>query len=62
MNKKPFTTTELVAPKAPVFKNGDHPANSRVLTKRDVSQSALNAVFKDRPSYFTALPSNLASR
>lgn len=52
MNKKPFKSTELKEFKKAAFVNGDDAAGSKVLTDRKVSQNALRAVFRDRPSYF----------
>ncbi len=54
MNIKPFRSTELKEFTKPVFVNGDDAAHTKLLTDRKVSQNALQAVFKDRPSYFKA--------
>lgn len=54
MTQKSFKSTELKETKAPAFVNGDDAATGKMLTDSRVARNALRAVFKDRPSYFSA--------
>lgn len=53
MTTTPFKSTELKDSKEAAFVNGDDAATKKVLTNDHVAQSALRAVFRDRPSYFS---------
>ncbi|MFO1404665.1 MAG: hypothetical protein U1E96_08790 [Azonexus sp.] len=52
MQRQPFISTELKDTKERAFINGDDAAGNKNLTDDRVAQSALRAVFHDRPDYF----------
>lgn len=61
MTIKPFKSTELRDSKEPAFVNGDDAAAKKVLTSDHVAKSALRAVFRDRPSYFSPRASEVSA-